>query len=109
MAAANAAANTDRYRGLILLGAYSTSSLAESELGVLCLHGSEDKVMNRQKHDECKSNLPAGAICADIEGGCHAYFGSYGAQDGDGVPTITLEEQLKITANSIYELMLRGE
>ena len=109
MAASHAAANEGKYKGLVLLGAYSTSSLTEIELDVLCLHGSEDKVMNREKHDECKKNLPTSAICTDIEGGCHAYFGSYGAQDGDGEPTITLEKQLKITVNSIYELMLRGE
>ena len=109
MAASHAAANEGKYKGLVLLGAYSTSSLTQTELDVLCLHGSEDKVMNREKHDDCKKNLPSGAICTDIEGGCHAHFGSYGAQDGDGEPTITLEKQLKITVNSIYELILRGE
>ena len=29
-----------------------------------------------------------------LEGGCHAGFGSYGPQDGDGVPTTTGEEQI---------------
>ena len=33
-----------------------------------------------------------------IEGGCHAGFGSYGSQDGNGVPTITGEEQIAETA-----------
>ena len=33
-----------------------------------------------------------------IEGGCHAGFGSYGPQDGDGVPTITGEAQIAETA-----------
>ena len=32
-----------------------------------------------------------------IEGGCHAGFGSYGPQDGDGVPTITGEVQIAET------------
>ena len=38
-----------------------------------------------------------------IECGCHSYFGMYGAQDGDGVPTITVEEQLSITAKEIMK------
>ena len=32
-----------------------------------------------------------------LEGGCHAGFGSYGMQDGDGVPTITGEAQIAET------------
>lgn len=33
-----------------------------------------------------------------IYGGCYAGFGMYRAQDGDGEPKITSEEQIKITA-----------
>lgn len=109
MAASYVSSHTDEFDGLVLLGAYSTADLSDSGLDVLCLHGSEDKVMNREKHDGYMSNLPADAVEAEIEGGCHAYFGAYGAQDGDGQPAITLEQQIGITANSIYELMLRGE
>ncbi len=40
-----------------------------------------------------------------IKEGCHAYFGMYGTQDGDGIPTITNEEQIRITADAIAEMM----
>ncbi|MBQ4091045.1 MAG: alpha/beta hydrolase [Clostridia bacterium] len=109
MAAACAQAKPQNYRGLILLGSYSTSDLAETDLAVLCLHGTEDEVMNDEKHDECKNNLPSGTICSDIEGGCHAYFGVYGEQSGDGEPTISPEQQIAITADSIHELIIAGE
>ena len=109
MAASYVSTHSEDFKGLILLGAYSTSDLSESELDVLCLHGREDKVMNREKHDKCLANLPSDAIESEIEGGCHAYFGAYGWQEGDGQPTISVEEQIRITANSIYELMTRGE
>ena len=40
-----------------------------------------------------------------IDGGCHAYFGKYGAQDGDGIPTVTNEEQIRITVENIVKIM----
>ena len=36
-----------------------------------------------------------------IKGGNHAQFGDYGAQDGDGVATISVEEQQELTANAV--------
>ena len=43
------------------------------------------------------SNLPAAFEERIIEGGCHAGFGSYGPQDGDGMPTMTNEELIAET------------
>ena len=40
-----------------------------------------------------------------IEGGCHAYFGAYGAQKGDGTPAITCEEQMQQTVQAIRLLL----
>ena len=108
MAASYAAGHTDELSGLILLGAYSTADLSDSSLSVLCLHGSEDMIMNREKHDECLDNLPAGYTEREIEGGCHAYFGMYGEQDGDGEPTLTEIEQITLTANYIADFILGG-
>ena len=36
-----------------------------------------------------------------IDGGCHAGFGSYGAQKGDGTPIISAEEQQRQTADAL--------
>ena len=106
MAAAYVADHSDEYDGLVLLGAYSTADLNGTGLDVLSVFGSEDKVMDREKYDESKSNLPDGFAEIIIEGGCHAYFGMYGAQDGDGEPKITNEEQIYITADAVYEMMI---
>ena len=51
-----------------------------------------------------KENLPDDFKEVIIEGGCHAYFGMYGAQEGDGVPAITNEEQILRTVEAIDEL-----
>ena len=107
MAAAYLEGHADEYRGLVLLGAYSTADLSDSGLAVLSVYGSEDKVMNREKYDENKSNLPTNFTEIVIDGGCHAYFGMYGAQDGDGKPSITNEEQIYRTAELIAELVCK--
>ena len=101
MAASYLAEHTDEYEGLILLGSYSTADLSDTDLDVLSIYGSEDKVLNREKYDKNKTNLPDGFCEVVIDGGCHAYFGMYGAQDGDGTPTISNHEQISLTVEHI--------
>lgn len=101
MAASYIADNADDYSGLILLAAYSTEDLTETELRVLSIYGTEDKVLDRETYAEDLVNLPAAAVELVLDGGCHSGFGSYGEQDGDGVPTISNEEQIKQTADAI--------
>ena len=97
MAASHAAKNTDVYEGLVLLGAYSTADVSQSGMEVISIYGSEDRVMNAEKYAENIGNLPAGFEEYVIAGGCHAGFGSYGPQDGDGTPAISGEEQIAQT------------
>ncbi len=105
MAASYLADNADDYEGLILLGSYSTADLSNTDLAVLSVFGSEDKVMNREKYQDNKSNLPSDFTEFVIDGGCHAYFGMYGLQDGDGTPKITNTEQIRITVENIVKIM----
>ena len=105
MAAAYLADHVDEYEGLILLGSYSTADLSDTELEVISIYGSEDKVLNRDKYNENRQNLPDDFVEVVIDGGCHAHFGLYGAQDGDGTPTISSTEQVRITVESIMEFL----
>jgi len=109
MAASYIADHAEDFDGLVLLGSYSTADLSGTDLKVLSVFGSEDRVMNRDKYEGYKSNLPAGFTELIIDGGCHAYFGMYGAQDGDGTPTVTNEEQIFITAENIASIMGEGK
>ena len=105
MASTYIGSHAEDFAGLVLLGAYSTVDLSGSELDVLLVYGSEDKVMNREKYDSGKANLPDSFTETVIEGGCHAYFGMYGEQDGDGKPTVTCEEQIYATADAIVDMI----
>ena len=101
MAASYAAKNPDGFDGLVLLAAYSTEEI--DDMRVISLYGSEDQVLNAEKYGQYWENLPEDTVEIVIDGGCHAYFGSYGPQDGDGIPTITAQEQLNITADALAD------
>ena len=101
MASNYAAAHPEDFDGLILLAAYSTKDLTGTPLRVLSVYGSEDGVMNRESYEKNRANLPADTTEVVLDGGCHAQFGSYGPQDGDGVPTISGEEQVRKTTEAI--------
>lgn len=101
MAASYLSECAEAFDGLILLGSYSTADLSDADVSVLSVYGSEDLVMNREKYDENKTNLPDDFEEVILEGGCHAYFGMYGSQEGDGVPLITNEEQIRLTEDVI--------
>ena len=104
MAASYAAEHSEELEGLVLLAAYSTVDLKESGLEILSLYGSEDGVLNMEKYEKYRDNLSK-AIESEINGGNHAGFGMYGAQEGDGTATITNEEQITETAAWIVTLM----
>ena len=101
MAAGYAAAHEKDFDGLILLAAYSAKDLSQTTLRILSVYGSEDGVMNRESYEKNRANLPADTTEVVLDGGCHAQFGSYGPQDGDGIPTISGEEQVRQTAEAI--------
>ena len=58
MAASYAADHADELDGLVLLAAYSTRDLTESGLAVLSVYGSEDGVLDMEKYEQYRSNLP---------------------------------------------------
>ncbi|MCI5614543.1 MAG: alpha/beta hydrolase [Agathobacter sp.] len=103
MAAAFAGEHTDEIEGLILLGAYSTADLSSSDMKVLTIYGENDQVLDREKYEENRSNLPKKTTEYIIEGGNHAYFGAYGSQDGDGEATITQEEQMQQVVDLVLQ------
>ena len=104
MAASYLDKNREDFDGLILLGSYSTADLSSSNLKTLSIFGENDKVMNREKYDKYKTNLP-NLTEWEIKGGNHAGYGMYGKQKGDGEATISSTEQIKETVEQISLLI----
>lgn len=102
MASGFAAEHESELEGLILLAAYPTDTL--EILPVLSLYGSEDGVLNREKYEK---SIPLVSNLTEyiIEGGNHAGFGNYGAQEGDGEEEISDEEQWQETVDYILNFM----
>lgn len=88
--------------GLVLLAAYSTEPV---DVPVLSIYGSEDGVMNREKYEQYRGNLPAEFEEHILDGGNHAGFGYYGPQKGDGEAMISKDAQIGQTAELIAEFL----
>lgn len=99
----------DKIEGLILLASYSTGDLSHTDIGVLSIYGSEDQVLNRESLEEGRAYMPIDYEEICIEGGNHAYYGNYGEQKGDGVASISREEQQEQTKTLITEFIEQEE
>lgn len=102
MAASYAAEHQEDFAGLILLAAYPTSEL--TDIRVLSLYGTEDKVLNREKY-EAGRKMINNVQEVVLEGGNHAQFGYYGEQEGDGVASMDAATQWELTAENIVEFV----
>lgn len=107
VAAATFAAGSPRTTpALVLWASYPFTSLASVEqVSVLSVSGTQDGLTTPADIEASAANLPANTTMAPIEGAIHAYFGDYGDQPGDGVPTISREEaQKQIVARTLQWL-----
>lgn len=95
MASSYTGKQEEALKGLILLAAYPVN---DTELHTLSIYGSNDQVLNQEK-------LSLVANKVEIAGGNHAYYGNYGEQKGDGIATITREEQQKVTVELIMKFI----
>lgn len=76
--------------GLVLMGAYPPdgADLSAAPLQAVSLNGENDQVADQVKVVDGLKRLPAGSKLVQIDGSVHAFFGRYGPQAGDGVPTV---------------------
>lgn len=99
-----------KYEGLFLLGSYSNADLSSWDQPVFSFLAEMDGLSDLADVESNESLLPEGiyvesldmldlgdthgkTIYYTIKGGNHAQFGSYGLQEGDGIATISREEQ----------------
>ena len=99
MASSFIAGKEDRFDGLILLGAYPVN---DSPIATLCIYGSEDVMLDKTKLDGVRNVL-------ELVGGNHAQFGNYGTQEGDGIATISREEQQTKAAEAMVAFLTTAD
>ena len=100
MAAMYAAKRGEQLAGLVLCAAYPTKTLPE-HLRVMSVYGSEDGMITVEKLLESYTYVPRYYYEYKIEGGNHAKFGNYGPQKGDGIASVSAEEQQRLAADRI--------
>ncbi len=93
------------FSGAIFLASYSSTDLSNTNLNVLSIVGSEDKVINLESYNNTKKLNPPNASYEIIDGGNHSYFGNYGEQIGDGEATISVSEQQEMSVNLINKFV----
>ncbi|MBN9106095.1 MAG: dienelactone hydrolase family protein [Propionibacteriaceae bacterium] len=79
--------------GLILMAAYPADGidLTGAKFAALSLRAENDTVAAEAKVEGGLKQLPKGTRLEVVDGAVHAFFGRYGPQAGDGVPTVTRE------------------
>lgn len=77
--------------GLILMGAYPARGDDLSDLGLatLVLAAEHDELATLREVEAGMARLPERAGMEIVDGAVHAFFGRYGPQRGDGLPTVT--------------------
>ena len=81
-----------KVRGLILMGAYPAGNVSlksQTSLKVLSLLAEHDMVAEASDVKGGLTRLPTSAKLVTVRGSVHAFFGRYGPQAGDGVPTVS--------------------
>ena len=66
-------------------------------------------ILNMENFEEGRNYMPIDYTELCVTGGNHAWFAYYGEQAGDGMATITKEEQQAQTVDAIVTMILGGE
>lgn len=91
MAARFALRHPEAVTGLVLMGAFSAESndLSTLPLDVLILAAEHDGLVTLAEVRAGLTRLPETSQLTVIEGSVHSFFGRYGSQRGDGLPSVT--------------------
>lgn len=98
----------DIFDGMILLAAYPSNNvnLSEWDGKVLSLRGSNDLLTTEKDIEDTIDRLPSATEYFTIEGGNHASFGQYGAQNKDGENELNSPSQIEITVKKMINFIL---
>jgi Alpha/beta hydrolase family len=85
--AAAAAVGDPRVHGLFLWASYPARDLSGAGVAAASVSGERDGLTTPADVDASRPRLPPTTVFTRVPGAVHAFFGDYGPQAGDGVPT----------------------
>lgn len=97
----------DQVDGLLLHASYPMDDMSDADLAVTSVSGSEDGLSTPAKIADSRADLPGDTMFVEVEGAVHAFFADYGAQPGDGTPTVSRAEAQRQIIAAEEELMDR--
>lgn len=91
--------------GLLLWASYPLGSLADTDVVVTSVSATEDGLATPSDIEASRVDLPADTTYVPVEGAVHAFFGDYGEQPGDGMPTVTRAQAQQQIVDASVELL----
>ena len=84
---------------LLLWASYPSNDLSGATTRTTSISGTDDGLTTPADISASKAKLPADTCFVTVPGAVHAFFGDYGTQPGDGIPTTSrTEAQSRIAA-----------
>ena len=99
-------------QGLILYASYPAGDLSKrTDLVAVSIYGTKDALATVARIEYAKPTMPPQTRYVLIEGCNHSYFGDYGMQAGDGIPTVSRgQAALQIVAATLAAMeQIAGE
>ena len=78
---------------------------ADTDLIVTSISATQDGLATPADIEESRGNLPAETTYVPVEGAVHAFFGDYGEQPGDGMPTVPRADAQQQIVDASVELL----
>ena len=85
--AAARAVGDPRVRGIFFWASYPAVDLSDAAVSATSVFGERDGLTTPADVAASRTTLPPETVFTEVPGAVHAFFGDYGPQAGDGVPT----------------------
>lgn len=97
----------DAIAGLVLLAAYPPDGvdLTSAAFQAVSLQAENDGVADEAAVTGGLTALPAGTELVVVPGSVHAFFGRYGPQSGDGIPTTSRAEAERVITGAVLDFL----
>ncbi len=103
--AARYAKGHKKIKGLILLGGSVKTDISDTGIKVLSIVGTNDSILDLDRYEKAKTNLPKDTIYKEIKGGNHTAFADTALLKGDTKTSFKASKQIEKTADIIKDFI----